>query len=70
MLVLTRRRGEAIHIAGNITVTVLEIHGQQVRVGIDAPPTTHIVRAELRKGSGSHVRAKRMPLKRRGGAWL
>ena len=36
MLVLSRKPGEKIHIGSNITITVLEIKGTKIRIGIDA----------------------------------
>ena len=48
MLVLTRKPGEKIHIDGDIIVTVLEINGNKIRLGIDAPDDVTILRAELR----------------------
>lgn len=48
MLVLGRKIGEAIVIADNITVTVLDIHGGRVKLGISAPDAVSIRRAELR----------------------
>lgn len=47
MLVVTRKAGEQIVIGDNITVTVLEIRGRQVKIGIQAPDSVRIVRAEL-----------------------
>lgn len=47
MLVLTRRLGETIVIDNYIEVTVTDIQGGQVRLGIKAPPSVHIVRREL-----------------------
>ena len=47
MLVLTRRHGEEIVIAGNIHVKVLTGSGKTVRLGITAPSTIPIVRKEL-----------------------
>ncbi len=47
MLVLTRRRGEAITIGPNIRVVVLDINGGQIRLGIDAPSTVEIHRDEV-----------------------
>ena len=47
MLILTRRVNETIVIAGGITITVLEIKGGQVRIGIEAPETVPIHRGEL-----------------------
>jgi carbon storage regulator len=48
MLVLTRKSGEKIHIGADIVVTVLEINGNKVRIGFDAPGDIAILRAELR----------------------
>ena len=50
MLVLTRRVDERIMIGDSITVTVLEVRGDQVRLGIDAPRDVEVVREELRAG--------------------
>ena len=47
MLVLTRRTGEQITIGDHVTVTVLEIEGTRVRLGIDAPKTVAIHRGEV-----------------------
>jgi carbon storage regulator len=47
MLVLTRKSGEAINVGDEITVTVLEIRGNQVRLGIQAPLAVVIQRKEL-----------------------
>ncbi len=47
MLVLTRKLGEAINIGEDITITVLEVRGNQVRLGIQAPQTVIIHRREL-----------------------
>jgi carbon storage regulator len=49
VLVLGRRVGESIVISGEITVTVLEVRGEMVRVGIDAPRSVAVQRAELLK---------------------
>lgn len=47
MLVLSRRPGESINIGDDVVVTVLEIHGDTVRVGIDAPRTVRVHRDEV-----------------------
>ncbi|GAA1796215.1 hypothetical protein GCM10009795_047060 [Nocardioides hankookensis] len=47
MLVLSRRAGESIVLGEDITVTVLEVRGDVVRIGIDAPRSLKVHRAEL-----------------------
>jgi carbon storage regulator len=47
MLVLTRKAGERIVIADNIVVEVLEVQGNRVRIGIQAPQGVPILREEL-----------------------
>ena len=47
MLVLTRKPGEKIHIGTGITITVVEVRGNKIRLGIDAPEDVPIFRAEL-----------------------
>jgi carbon storage regulator len=57
MLVLTRRAGEEIVINGNIRVTVVSIQGDRVRIGIAAPSSVVVDRAEI------HERRKHSPEK-------
>lgn len=47
MLVLSRHRDESIIIADNIVVTVVDIRGDKVRLGIDAPSEVPIHRQEV-----------------------
>lgn len=47
MLILTRRVQEAIMIGDNVTVTVLSVKGNQVRLGIDAPKDVEVHREEI-----------------------
>ena len=47
MLVLSRKKNEAIVIGDNITVVVVEIRGDKVRLGIEAPETTDVHRQEV-----------------------
>jgi carbon storage regulator len=48
MLVLTRKQGQAIFIGEDIEVVVLEVRGDQVRLGIRAPRDVSVVRREIR----------------------
>ena len=47
MLILTRRCGESLMICDEVTVTVLGIQGNQVRIGIDAPKEVAVHRQEI-----------------------
>jgi carbon storage regulator len=47
MLVLSRKLNETIIINGDIRVTVVSIHGNQVRLGIQAPQSVPIFREEI-----------------------
>ena len=52
MLVLRRKAGEAIVLNGVITIHVLAVEGERVKLGISAPPEVVIVRSELLEGQG------------------
>ncbi len=47
MLALTRKKGESLIINNNIEVTILEIRGDQVKVGISAPKEVPVYRQEV-----------------------
>ncbi len=47
MLVLSRMPTECIHIGDRVVVTVVEIRGNKVRIGIEAPKDIHVLRGEL-----------------------
>jgi carbon storage regulator len=47
MLVLSRRVGESVVIGDDVTVTVLEIRGDVIRIGVDAPRSVQVRRQEL-----------------------
>jgi len=47
MLILTRRMGESLRINDDISITVLGIKGNQVRLGIDAPREVEVHREEI-----------------------
>ena len=47
MLVLTRKAGEGILLDQNVTISVLSVDGDRVRIGIEAPKDMRIFRREL-----------------------
>jgi carbon storage regulator len=47
MLIVTRRMGESVMIGADITVTVLSIKGNQVRIGFAAPKSVSVHREEV-----------------------
>jgi carbon storage regulator len=47
MLILTRRVGESVMIGKDVTVTVLGVKGNQVRIGINAPKDVSVHREEI-----------------------
>lgn len=47
MLVLTRKQNEGILIGSDVTVTVISIDGDKVRLGIQAPTNVRVIREEL-----------------------
>lgn len=54
MLILTRRPGEALNIGEDVSITVLGVNGNQVRIGIDAPRDVNVVRTELLETENEH----------------
>lgn len=47
MLVLSRKKGQSIMLGDNIELTIIEIQGDQVRIGINAPKSVQVYRKEL-----------------------
>jgi carbon storage regulator len=63
MLVLSRKLGEKIYVGENIRITVVDIDGGKIRLGIEAPRDVPIYRQELTPGSdyGCDSAGKRHP---------
>ena len=62
MLVLTRKVNESITIGNHITVSILEIRGNQVRLGINAPKTTPVNRTEIFESiTQENIKASKAP---------
>ncbi|MFQ5345668.1 MAG: carbon storage regulator CsrA [Mariprofundus sp.] len=55
MLILTRKKGEAIAIGDNIQIQVLNVKGGQVRIGIDAPREIKVNREECLRVSADQT---------------
>lgn len=60
MLVLTRKRGERIMIGDDVVLTVIEISGDQVRIGIEAPRSVSVMREELQAEIANANRSARI----------
>lgn len=52
MLVLTRRINESLEIGNGVTVKVISVRGQQVRLGVIAPVDVKVLRSELKRLEG------------------
>jgi carbon storage regulator len=59
MLVLSRKKGQSIQIGDQITVTITQVSGGKVRIGITAPPEVAIRRSELDLDAGEPDAAER-----------
>lgn len=60
MLVLSRKRGQAIVIDGNITISILAVDGDRVKVGIAAPVEIPVHREEVGQRIGDFPSRMRM----------
>lgn len=58
MLVLTRKTTEQIKIGNDITITILRVKGNAVRVGVDAPKAVRVIRSELPPHAASEAAAE------------
>ncbi|USD20853.1 carbon storage regulator CsrA [Microbulbifer variabilis] len=57
MLILKRRAGENLRIGANVSVTVLEVNGNQVKIGIHAPRSLPVHREEIYRRIQKHQKA-------------
>jgi carbon storage regulator len=62
MLVLTRKPNEKIIIGDNIVITVVEIKGDSIRLGIDAPREVKVYRGELYEAIAAENRQAALPV--------
>lgn len=58
MLILTRRTGETVMIGDEVTLTVLGVKGNQVRIGINAPKNVPVHREEIYERIKNEVKGK------------
>jgi len=75
MLILTRKPGESLYIGDDVKVTIVEIKGNQIRVGIEAPRELRIYREEIyaqiveENKSAADVRLSGSALESLSGGW-
>jgi carbon storage regulator len=63
MLILTRRVGETVVIGNDVTVTVLGVKGNQVRLGVNAPREVAVHREEIfERIQGEHAKSEPKPM--------
>ena len=65
MLVVSRRNGESVYVGDNVKITVVEIKGSRIRLGVEADRDTFILRAEKKVCEDDYKRVERAPEKER-----
>ena len=66
MLVLSRRTGESLMVGDDVVITVLSIKGNQVSLGVTAPPTKAVHREEIYKKVNAEPTGRFRPPRQRG----
>ena len=66
MLVLSRKVNESVDVAGDITIKVISVNGNCVKLGVTAPNSVRILRSELTVGMSDPVAADPSPASRPG----
>lgn len=66
MLLLTRKLGENIRIGDDVKITIVEVKGNHVKLGIDAPPSVKVHREEIYERIQQENRRAREEAERRG----
>lgn len=57
MLILQRRKGQSLSISDNITLTIVDIGPEWVKLSIDAPRNIPILRSELKEAAAENLKA-------------
>lgn len=68
MLLLTRKLGENIRIGDDVKITIVEVKGNHVKLGIDAPPSVKVHREEIYERIQAENRRAREAQAQNGGA--
>ena len=68
MLLLTRKLGENIRIGDDVKITIVEVKGNHVKLGIDAPPSVKVHREEIYERIQAENRRAREAEAQNGGA--
>lgn len=58
MLVLSRKMDEVIHVGDSITVKIVQVSGQRVKLAIEAPQEVRVLRGELKEANVARSRRK------------
>ena len=66
MLILSRRTGESLMVGDDVVVTVLDVKGDQVRLGVAAPEATAVHREEVYRKVNAATTTRFRPPKQRG----